>query len=179
MRIKAILSFALAVAGISGAQAAPSQLLGKSIKMSWNESSEQRRPGVSDFHGLTTGQYLTIYVSPTGKLFNRWIATNRGQAGSSYGTNDQVAGEAGSGRGLSFHGNQLEVFNPFAGGMRHLVVSFDASFGSCTMKASYPSDKAGGPKINHGLVNGGLVELRNASGSGESCSIQDGNAFAH
>jgi hypothetical protein len=176
MRIKAILFFVLAVATISGAQAAPTQLYGKSIKLSWNETREQKKAGETDFHGHAIGQYLTIYVSPTGKLFNRWIATS----GKRYGSNDQVAGEGGSSRGLSFHGNQLEVFSPFGGGMRHLVASFDASFGSCTMKASYPSDTAGGPKMTkHGLVGGGQMEFRNISGSGESCSIQDGNAFAH
>jgi hypothetical protein len=177
MRIKAMLSFALAVASISGAHATPSQLYGKSIKLSWNETREQKKAGDADFHGINIGQYLTIYVSPTGKLFRRWTAT----AGKSYGTNDRVVGGDGdSGRGLSFHGNQLEIFNPFPGGMRHIVASFDASFASCTMKANYPSDTAGGPKIiPRGLIGGeSHIEIRNISGSGETCSIQGGNAFA-
>jgi hypothetical protein len=175
MRMGATFLFAFAMAGISGAQAAPAQLYGKSISLSWTETREQKKAGDTDFHGQALGQHLTVYVSPTGKLFNR-IETNVGKR---RGSNDQVAGDSGSSRGLSFHGSQLEVFGPFGGGMRHLVVSFDASFASCTMRASFPSDAAGGPKrIARTLVGGAPIEIRNVSGSGETCSVQAGNAFA-
>jgi hypothetical protein len=55
MRIKAMLSFALAVASISGSHATPSQLYGKSIKLSWNETREQKKAGDADFHGIAIG----------------------------------------------------------------------------------------------------------------------------
>ena len=164
---------AVSALAIPEARAAPAQLSGKTILLRWTESREQRAEWQNDFHGISMAQYVTIYVSPTGKLFQRW----RTVVGRKSAENDKLNG--GSTRPMVFRGNQLEVFVPYVGGIRHVVAGFDGSFSSCSLKVTYASDVAGGPKINKRTLVGHLrVEIRNVSASAEACSLQAGNAFA-
>jgi hypothetical protein len=161
--------------------APPSQLYGKSIKLDWTESRMQRKADESEFHSKSLGMYVYIYISSTGNIFNRFGVFSGGGArgGGKSGNSDQVAGEGRSNRGVSFRGNSLEFFQAFGGGARHVVATFDSTYGSCTATASYASDVAGGPKIlAHTLISGERMEVKSLSGSGASCSVQNGNVFA-
>jgi hypothetical protein len=155
--------------------APPAQLYGKSIKLSWTESRMERKMGESDFRGRSLGQYVYVYISSTGKIFNRYGAFT----GRRSGKNDEVAGQAGSNRGVTLRGNTLEFLQAFGGGARHVVATFDSSFSSCTATAAYATAAGGGPQfLGHTMISGERLEVKSMSGSGASCSIQDGNVFA-
>jgi hypothetical protein len=154
----------------------PAQLYGKSIKLSWTESRMERKMGESDFRGRSLGQYVNIYISSTGKIFNRYGAFAGRRIGKQ---NDEISGQAGSNRGVTLRGNTLEFFQAFGGGARHVVATFDSSFSSCTATAAYASAEGGGPQfLQHTSISGERLEVKSMSGSGASCSIQDGNVFA-
>ena len=169
------------VALLSTAHASPpAQLYGKTVKLTWTESRMERKAGEPDFHGKSLGQYVHVYISSAGKIFNRYGAFFIGGKGAAKsGKNDQVAGQAGSNRGVSFRGNTLDFIQAFGGGARHVVATFDSSFSSCSATTAYASDVAGGPKVlGHTMIGGDRLEIQSISGSGASCSIQDGNVFA-
>jgi hypothetical protein len=169
MRLLASVLFGV-ILGIGSAQAAPAQLYGKTIKLSWTESRDQRREGQTDWHGFSRGWYLTIYVSPTGRLFHRLQVSG----GLQQETSDRVTGDGGStGRVVEFRGNRLEVFAPITGGMRHTVVDFDPAFGSCSLKVSFPKEVTGGQMMSIRTSDGRSVEVRNLSaGEGKADQLR-------
>jgi hypothetical protein len=124
----------LILPALAGAGPAPPALYGKSVVVAWSEARIQRDVGQPNFHQVNASHNLSIYVSGTGRVFNR--LTNSTRAGT--GSTEQLAGEKGSNRVLSFSGRSMTVFAPFqSGGMRHIVVDFDAGFGSCGAKITY------------------------------------------
>jgi hypothetical protein len=156
--------------------APPAQLYGKSVKLSWTESRMERKMGESDFHGKSIGQYVNIYISSTGKIFNRYGAFAGRKSGKQ---KDEISGQAGSNRGVTLRGNTLEFFQAFGGGARHIVATFDSTFSSCTATAAYASAAGGGPQfLGHTAISGERLEVKSMSGGGASCSIQEGNVFA-
>jgi len=155
--------------------APPSQLLGKSVTVSWQESRMSRNVGEAAFHNATAAHDLITYVSSEGRVFTRFTGSYRGATGKS----EQVAGQ-GSTRVPRFEGGTMEIFSPYAGGggMRHIVVTFDSGFGSCS--ASVTNAGQPGTTVFRGfsLIEKRPVEFHSVSMSGATCSVRAGNVFA-
>jgi hypothetical protein len=157
--------------------AAPSQLFGKSVVVSWIEDREQR--GASDSHTrhvARNGQF-SVYVASTGRPFSRMsyaFATGRGLRS---GGKDAVGGE--SARNVSFSGTSMSVTMPMQGGARNIAVTFQPGFTGCSAKVLTGKESSGGSIKTRSLIGGGDVEFISVKTSGESCRVQDGNVFGN
>ena len=96
---------AIAALVCTAAMAAPKELYGKSIVISWSEDRVQRQVGETAFQSRSIAGGLSVYVSSQGNIFNRTSASNtqgnrRNIASHNYrfqGSADQV-GSAGNSR---------------------------------------------------------------------------------
>ena len=71
--------------------APPSQLMGKSVVVSWTETRSQRNVGELEWRNVSASHTLSVYVSTAGQAFTRQVNSTR----SGSGTLDQVSGQAG------------------------------------------------------------------------------------
>lgn len=152
------------------AGSAPKQLYNKTVTVTWGEASRSKR--ISDGVIIAaTGKFdRIIYVSSAGRFFSR----GNFSAGS-YGGRNEQGPEEGS-KGISFQGNSLTAAWAARGGggvARHLSVSFDPAFASCT--ASMSAGKVG-TALYTGF-DGAPYEMIEIIPSAVSCSIKDGNPF--
>jgi hypothetical protein len=173
----AILALALTA---SGAFAAPAQLYGKSVIVSWTENRMQTTAQSAAPIARTASARLSVYVSDKGRAFSRVSMTvERGRRGSASGQRDAVQGE-GSARSISFRGNSMTVAAPRgSAGAMMIAVTFDTSFQGCS--AHVITGKTGGAASTRvrSMITGGEVDIYSVQTSGENCSIQSGNVFGN
>jgi hypothetical protein len=175
-RITAAIFFAMTCA----AQAAPKELYGKSITVSWNETRSQRDGQSGPFQSVSIPFTLVYYVSSEGRLFVR--ATAKGGSGAGFGSAD-VAGPGGGndirgGRGIEFNGNRIVSNSSFNGAAaRHTEISFDANFASCTARVVTAISKGARTAVVRSIATGGNVEFESVSAGPASCSVTAGNPF--
>jgi len=156
------------------AESAPSELHGKSVVVNWSEARIQRHVGEPNFYSVNASHNLSVYVSAAGRVFNR--LTNTTRAGS--GATEQVAGSEGAKRVPSFSGRTMDLYAPFrSGGMRHVVVEFDAAFGSCSAKVTYAKPPGTTISVAHSPITKKFVEFQSVAPGPASCSVQSGNVF--
>jgi hypothetical protein len=163
----------------SGALAAPTQLYGKSVVVSWTENRMQ----TTDVSPVpqprsATGQ-LSVYVSDKGRAFSRVSMSVNTPRGTRSGQRDAVQGEA-SARSVGFHGNSMTVSAPRGdAGAMMIAVTFDSGFQGCS--AHVVTGKSGGAASTHihSMVTGRTYDFFSVKTSGESCSIQSGNVFGN
>lgn len=166
--------------GTSGARAAPSQLYGKSVIVSWQEDRMQTTAMSSQPTAISASAELSVYVSEVGRPFSRVsmaVTNRRGRTKS--GNRDTVQGD-GSARSFGFHGNTMSASMPRGNaGALQVLVTFDGSFQSCS--AHVISGKAGGAGYSRvrSMVTGGEVDMYSIKTSGESCRVQTGNVFGN
>jgi hypothetical protein len=164
----------------SGAFAAPAQLYGKSVTISWTENRMQTTDRSAAPVSKTAQGRLSVYVSDKGRAFSRVsMAVDRGRRGTGFGQRDAVQGE-GSARSVSFSGNSMTVAAPRGGaGAMMIRVTFDSGFSGCSAKVV--SGKSSGAAYTrvHSMVTGGVYDIYSVQTSGESCSIQSGNVFGN
>jgi hypothetical protein len=164
----------LASAGVSQAAAAPQQLYGKSLIITWTEERMQRHGGETQFRPVNIQGKFSVYISSAGRIFNRVSMTNRRQAS---GSADRVGNT--SNRSTRFQGNIMtSIQYASGGGARRIVVTFASNFGSCTAdvirgKASNSSVITAKSIIYPGMV----VEIQSVHTSEISCSVRNGNVF--
>ena len=79
IRTAAGLVLCLAGALPAAAADAPTALYGKSVVVTWNEARVQRNLGDKNFRPVFGNQKLSLYISSTGRVFNRF--TNATRAG--------------------------------------------------------------------------------------------------
>src|SRR5258708_1144824 len=92
---------ALLLASISAeAASAPTQLYGKSIRVTWSETRVQRNVGEANFRSVNASHELSVYISSAGRVFSKFQASTRRGTGA----NEQVAGQGGN-RVPSFGGH--------------------------------------------------------------------------
>ena len=183
LRVQTIpLSFAILASGIfvgvslsAALAAAPAQLYGKSVRITWGEQRMQRIVGQENFRSVTAQQELSIYVSANGRVFSRMTFSTRAGTGK----NEQVAGEGGATRVPSFAGRSLQLFMPFQGGMRRVAVEFGDGFGSCSAGVTYPIQEGGRPRVGISPIIKQPIEFQSITASGAKCSISEGNALAN
>ena len=168
------MGLALPPAVSATAAAAPSQLFGKSIVITWSETRTQRNVGEADFRQVNASHNLSVYVSSAGRIFNRLTNTTRRGTGAT----EQVAGSQGARRVPSFRGKSMEMFAPFqSGGMRHVTVEFDAAFNSCSAQVTYAKPPGTTSSIAHSPITKRLIEFQSVTPGAASCAIQSGNVF--
>lgn len=157
--------------------AAPSQLYGKSVVVSWTEEREQRVNGESEVRHVGRNGSFSVYLSSSGKPFSRMSFAFSGKRGLKTGKRDAVGGEGGSARVLSFSGNTMSMSRAHEGGARHVLVTFDNGFQSCS--AQVLTGKEGGASHikMRSMVNGNKLEVLSVKTGAASCRVQDGNVF--
>jgi hypothetical protein len=164
----------------SGAQAAPSQLYGKSVIVSWTEDRVQTTDRDAQPTSVSASGQLSVYVSEAGRPFSRVsmaVTNRRGHTRS--GNRDAVQGE-GSARSVGFHGNTMSASMPRGNaGAMQISVTFEAGFQSCT--ARVVSGKAGGAQFTRvkSMITGREHDFYSVKTSGESCRVQNGNVFGN
>jgi hypothetical protein len=164
----------LAAGGAAGpALAAPVQLRGKAVVISWTEQRHERNPVTKQEQHINLPFGMTVYVSEKDQVFNRLSAGNRGASDQATGSKDRTAFAP---RAVSFSGTRMTVSNRMtSGGARQISASFDASFSSCT--GSVILGRSGSGPILQKRMGGGDVELLSATTGGVSCSVSAGNPF--
>ena len=132
-----------------------------------------RREGGGQFKQQSVPNTLQVYVSAEGRTFERRSVPGGSHEGVGGGA---ITGRAGSSR---FQGNTLVAAGATrGGGVRMVVVTFDAGFSGCTAKVQVGHE--GGSSVVEGrsMRTGRPIEFTMLGVSGESCSIQSGNVFA-
>lgn len=179
MRSGSLFLFALiSLAGMEAATAAPPQLYNKTIAVSWISQGIYRDPSGQEKASSSNHSY-TVYVSSAGRLFER---TSR-SAGKKMASHENAPGhfEGREARGLAFAGNNLVISRSYSGaggsGAMRAVVSFDASFSSCSVSVTV--GKENGQPVKRRSLDGVVRETVSASTTGTRCSISEGNAFAN
>jgi hypothetical protein len=151
------------------AQAAPAELLNKSVTVSYNVSI----PGVKADGSAVSGVRAvtrTIYISSAGRIFGR-VDRRDGRA-----SETKEAGPGSSMNTLHFVGNKLVGVMKFASGAAQMTISFDAGGQSCS--ASAMAGREGGDQLRWKGVDG---TMRQGTGPATitvtSCSVAAGNVF--
>jgi hypothetical protein len=154
------------------AGAAPSQLYGKSIVVSWTEQRSQRQPGWSDFRDIAQSGRLSFYVSSRGQLFKRITM------GNTAGGSGKVDSVGSGGLAISFQGNSAVATYGREGAAQRVLVKFDSAFASCTADAIH-AKREGAAILRTGsmIYRGMTVEIRSVRTVNTSCAIRDGNVF--
>jgi hypothetical protein len=164
----------------SSAFAAPSQLYGKSVVVSWTENRMQTTDRSATPVSKTASGQFSVYVSDKGRAFSRVSMTvERGRRGTASGQRDAVQGE-GSARSVNFSGNSMTMAAPRGdAGAMMIRVTFDSGFSGCS--AHVVTGKSGGASHTRiqSMVTGGTYDFYSVQTSGESCSIQSGNVFGN
>lgn len=156
------------------ALAAPAQLRGKAVVVSWNEQRHQRSVATKQDKHINMPFSLTVYVSEKDQVFNRLSAGREGASDQAKGSKDRSSFAS---RAVNFSGARMTTTNTFiSGGARQISVSFDPGFGSCS--GSVVIGRSGGGNIVQSTLNEGAVELLSVTPGPVSCSISSGNPFA-
>jgi hypothetical protein len=170
----------LAFAGSLDVAAAPAALYGKSVVISWSETSQQRYVGEENFRTVQRSVQMSIYVSTQGRVFSRQTNTV-GRAGT--GSTEQVSGQRGgehapgAPRVSGFNGHEMALMGPLPGGIRHVLVSFDEGFTSCTATAGLAVESGKATTNGKSPINGRPLQITKVTAGSASCSIRDGNVF--
>lgn len=150
------------------ALAAPSQLLNKTIVVSFGVSAPAKGADGSTLTGTRSSQ-RTIYVSSQGRIFAR---ANR-QAGRNS-EQKEMGPEATT---IRFSGSSLVGVMKFPSGASQLTINFDSSFQSCTASV-IAGGEDGKPIIFKGLNGVMYTTTGKMQFSAVSCAIRNGNAFS-
>ncbi len=176
----AILVVTLLLAWEQVADAAPQQLYGKTVVVTWQEERQQKSPDDEQMRLVGAAAEFDVYVSDAGRPFSRLrfsVANRHGRLKS--GTKDAVGGQ-GAPRNVSFNGNAMTASMPRgAGGALLVSVTFENGYQSCSARTI--SGKGAGVESAHAksMISGKRVDLYSVKTSGESCRIQSGNMFAN
>jgi len=162
---------ALLMFAVNAAEATPSQVLNKTITVSFTARGTSTPVGGQP-RTFNTAITQTIYVSSAGRVFRKYTANAVGGRGSE---NGGFAPSQGNGS-FAFQGDRLVGIVPFALGARQITISFSSDFTNCT--ATIIEGRASNGVIRRKAPNGEMVELSNGATTSPSCAVQAGNAFA-
>lgn len=151
----------------SAAEAAPKQLLNKSVIIAWADSVYQKYPDGAAGTATITRQRIA-YVSSAGRVFVRSINADRNAT-----LNRELAPGEQQGS-LAFQGNNLVGHAVFSGFARRVLVTFDSGYASCTATVTY--GRSGGPATWKSFDQKRTFEVQSVTASSPSCSIREGNA---
>ena len=154
---------------ISGACAAPSGMLNKSVTVSMSVTIPGKGPD-----GSTTSnpRQITrvIYVSTQGRVFVRATRTVGRMS-----QEKEVAPNEKPGN-LRFADDKIAGVLSFPSGAAQLTISFDGAFQTCTANVILGTD-SGRPLVWKGLNGMTYTQTGRASVSSPTCSVGQGNPF--
>ncbi len=153
---------------------APSQLMRKSIQLSWTDARVER---LESGRRVTMNQTskVKLYVSDMGRIFSQFNrSVDRGGGGQSRKDMD-ISGS--SGRTLIFHaeGNTLIADQISTGGARRVTVTFSEDFTTCSINVIH--GKSGARTRHRDLANTQWLELLSIKVTSTSCNVTSGNVF--
>jgi hypothetical protein len=167
------------VAAADAASAAPRQLYGKSVTVSWSETRSQRRVGEQAFRPVTVSLQRNIYVSSAGRVFSRTHASTRRGSGSAESIGTGGTNFSGGARNVQFQGNSLIMTAGFTGAARRVQINFDSGFQSCSAQVITAKQVGARTGSWRGIAGqGARLEVESVSAGPASCSIRSGNVFA-
>jgi hypothetical protein len=153
-------------------QTAPSQLRGKSVTISYNETKKAKPEDGGEIATRSVPFKLILYVSADGKLFNRLLA------GRNTTSSDQTKGAKDltqfADRETVFDKQKMSVTNKFGAGngSRVIEATFDDSFSKCSATVVITVQ---GEYVRRRLMGGGFERLYSATTSDVACAVVDGN----
>lgn len=151
------------------AQAAPQQLLKKSIAVSYAHYLPAK--GADGSTNTTPRNVaMTIYVSELGRIFAKSTAR-----AANYSTQKAIAPDAGR---YIFSGDKIVATFPQASGAVQLIISFDPSFKSCKINL-VAGKETGKPYVWVGLSGVTYTATGPSEFTNTACSISEGNAVAN
>lgn len=174
-----IASMILSAVAVGQAHAAPAQVYGKSIVVTWTEERQQKLVGEANLRNVLRNAEFSVYISAQGRPFSRMrysFANNRGTL--RQGARDRVGGEGGGGRNVSFSGNTMNVTMRMGdGGARNLVVNLAGD--SCSAQVIVGKEQGAKQIRAKSMVTGNQVEIVSIKSSAASCRMQSGNVFGN
>lgn len=152
---------------------APPQLRNKTLSVSWTTERTFQLPNGRERHSAFTVN-RTIYVSGAGRFFVKVSVAARDRE---VGPGDKTPG--GGARNVTFTGGKIVGFSERGRGVGagRMIISFDPSYSSCTVNVGFGTQP--GKHLSFRNRKGRQVEVLDFHFSGQSCSIQNGNAFAN
>jgi hypothetical protein len=160
------------------ATAAPRQLYGKSIVVSWVENRVQRVAGEAKWRPVNIQVGESVYVSTIGRLFSRMTFAARRGSGAREQVGESGRSSTGGKRVMQFRGHALVTVAVFNGGARHIRIDFDAEFSGCSASVILGRAADAGTFTLRSAITGVPIEVQSQSASGATCSITNGNVFA-
>jgi len=171
MRITTVVLIGLVGALPRPANATPSELLNKTITVSYTVSIPARGQDGSVVPGVRNAT-RTIYISSAGRAFGR---VSRQDGGRYSETKEAAPGERGN--TLRFEGEKLVGVMSFVSGAAQMAITFGQGGQSCD--ASIVLGRDNGKTLKWKGVNGVTYEATGpATVSNVRCSIRSGNTFA-
>lgn len=170
------------ISSVRAAIAAPKQLYGKSIVITWAEERVQKLPGNTNLDYTPVHAELSIYVSDIGRVFNRLtMAVSVRGGGFKSGSSDQGGGTEliGRARDITPQGRSLVLTMQQSGGARRIVANFNEGFTSCSAQVIHAKEAGSSKIVVRDLINPGRTfEVYSSRASNETCSIKSVNVFS-
>ncbi|MCS3731707.1 hypothetical protein [Bradyrhizobium betae] len=158
--------------GLCSANAAPQQLYGKGIHIQYTVTATIETPRGP--HSGTSSVDRTIYVSNTGRLFERAVWSTRGARGVSDNSPGATTNKAGEARGMSFRGNELVAHIAYLSGAGRMTIHFDPTFSTCDGELVFGAEP--GKAMSRRAIGGsGTFQFRSLQPSRITCSVTAGN----
>lgn len=168
--------FSVTVGSIAAnAIAAPPQLLGKSLILSWQSNRVERNTTSGETRQYGTSTRLQVYVSSKGRFFTEKTGIAQFRRGPEVTTFQEVSDspESKEIREWRLEGPSLVAYHAFKSGIRRMAIDFDGDYRTCSLKVSFA--KLGGTE---NIIRGhGKWEILSIEVSSSSCRIQEGNVF--
>lgn len=175
------LAAVVSMSGIACAAAgpAPPQLRNKSIITRFVLQVHQRAPD-GRFANPAINVGYTVYVSSAGRSFIRQSRSINNPYFTASRTSEAGPGQSQSGnsetREMQFSGGRLIGNAAFISGAARMQIGFDPAYTRCDVSVQF--GKAGGAPIRWKGLDGVLYTVESVTTTGNTCAIQDGNAFA-
>jgi hypothetical protein len=163
------------------AEAAPSQLYGKSVVVSISETRASRPVTGGPVTSSSSSAQFSVYVSEAGRSFVRSDRTlTTGRRGTEQKAIDSAPGSkigVSVSSGVQFSGNTMILTMRMISGARRITVTFDGGFTSCS--ATVLNAREGGkPMVIKNRFTGVEREVTDIQASVTGCSVKTGNVFA-
>jgi hypothetical protein len=154
--------------------AAPPQLYGKSIVISWSETRVFR----SDDRPQVSQHAMKIYISTAGRPFIRYTSGSRRGTGSREAVGFLSRTGTGGMRKLEFQGQSLVLVASFTNGARQVHAEFDRNYGGCTARVITGKASGVASFTQTSITGRGSIEVQSVSTGAATCSVEAGNVFA-
>lgn len=156
------------------AAGAAAQLRGKNLNLSWNDNRVEKILGSGRERPVTQSSAVTVYVSADGRFFSKFGRTT----GHGFVNKSEVSGGDRNMLNWRAQGATLSADQHFMKGARRLIVTFDGSFSTCSLRVLHGKE-AGSANIEYvTMTSKEPVVLQSINVTSTSCTIATGNPFA-